>query len=180
MLQVVLKIVVALSLAGASTFGWAQVDRCDDYLARHFRKDLKPMYLVYKEPLVNGKKKTFVFLIVKNTGEVDLNSNFANKTMKVSVSPGWNFTAQFGYSVPSGFTRMIQLGQVPNGTFKNCSAKYVQIDTSRTVGQWGCQVFSNDKKMVPVYKRAPGHIPCRYLRIPQPHRPVPRFRPKGK
>jgi len=172
------------ALFSHSGIGLAQ-DECDDYLARHHKQDLKPEYLIYKEPIINGQKRTFLFVVVKSVGQEDVNSNFSDRNFKVRVSPNYDFNAQYSFSVPSGFRRMIQLGEVPNGSFRNCTNRFVHIDLNHKAGQWGCQVFANDKRQVPVYKRAPGYIPCRFVpgRLPsrdirpQPRRPVPGIRP---
>ncbi|MCB0417366.1 MAG: hypothetical protein KDD39_06930 [Bdellovibrionales bacterium] len=135
-------VVTLLSSASA----YADANACDDYIARHYKKDLVPLGITYWNKEWMGDihfPHQRAIIKVKNTGEVGFTGS-GYKRMKVRVG---NSTEEVQIAMPiaSGALREVTV-ILPPGTLSHCKEEEVAIDTIHNVGQWGCQVWNNDQK----------------------------------
>lgn len=158
----------------------ANPNACDDYLARHYKKDLVVTGLRFQNRQRSGGRVPIryqsVALTVKNTGQVGFplrgsdNNGWRRLNLRVN---GVSRSAYIQMPLASGASTVVRFA-LPAGTLQNCQNASTQIDTNHWVGQWGCAVWNNDDKLIRAYQS--GVIGCRILRPPR--RPVRPIRPK--
>lgn len=172
-----LILLIALSLVAQTNSTFANPNACDDYLARHYKKDLVPQKIHFRNRVHNGRVNIYyqtVTLTVKNTGQVGFplrtSDNNGWRPLQVRLK-GINKTAYIRMPLDSGQSTTVQFA-VPAGTLRNCETTSVQIDTNHAVGQWGCAVWNNDAKLLQVSQS--GVFGCRVVK------PRPRPRPPRK
>lgn len=140
-----MKTLIALAFLGMSQAAIAQdnfPNSCDDYIMRHYKRDLVAQSVSFKEKNVAGAYQQ-VSLVVKNignqtitgTGKVLMHVKINGVTRGLYVSRPW----------ASNETRTLQMA-FPMGTLKACQSASIHIDVNHTVGQFGCQTWNNDKK----------------------------------
>jgi len=131
----------------------ADANSCDDYLARHYRKDLILQSVVFSQQTrlpFHFRPYQAVRLTVKNTGEMDFNSassdsgEFRNVYVKIK---GVEYRTRMRVPLDSGEQTVLNIN-LPLNTLSHCGQALIQIDTRHTAGQWGCQVWNNDTKKV--------------------------------
>ena len=156
-------------LAGftAGSLAHANVDSCDDYLSRHYKKDLKPIGLSFQDRDYMGDiyfPHQAVTVRVRNVGQEPMpgsQSEFARMRVRVA---GISRNVQIRRGLPSMQDTYIKFS-LPPGTLHHCDNHPVWLDTARNVGQWGCRVFGNDNRSLKAV-RYPGF--CRYIPFPRP------------
>jgi hypothetical protein len=146
-------LLASLALAALPVQGLAQDDACDDYVARHYRKDLVLEAMQVTEVARAGDFGPFqdVLLTVRNAGDVELDATVPCDdprgcfvTTKAIAAKIGSATAHswMPASIPQGGTAQIFF-RLNAGTLRKCS-QTVTLDVQRSAGQWGCNVFSND------------------------------------
>ena len=137
----------------------ADVDDCDDYLMRHYRRDLKPVAVIFSNKKYSPVPMTDLKLKVKNVGEVAIGSDTEPKSIKVDFGAGIVRTGSYSGKIQPGASRVINMGHSGQGIFSHCQKRTIQMDITRTAGQWGCQCFANDTEQVTFYKN-PSRVLC--------------------
>jgi hypothetical protein len=165
-----IRLSVSLSLMMAVGIGVARADAdsCDDYVARHYRRDLRPTHLAMRD--LGGQQE--IRLTVRNGGEESVDVGILDVqlgALGISNKP----TGPLGSQAERVYTFKVSAGR-----FSRCQKVRVALDTSRTAGQWGCAVFGNDVLELPV--EVDGTISCSaIIRVPvdrpRPHFPPHRF-----
>ncbi len=149
----------------------ANPNACDDYINRHYKKDLVAQALQFQNQKTRaGRVYQDVKITLKNQGQVDMNalsSETSNRrTMKVRIN-GIQRNLSFSIPFDSGTTQVVTL-RMPARTLSHCKDAEVAIDLDHTAGQWGCQVWNNDVKQIKAY------IPRKICpRFPLPRLPLP-------
>lgn len=140
--------VLFVSLCASSAFG--NSNACDDYLMRHYRKNLKPISITYQNKDYMGDiyfPHQAVSLKVKSMGEVAFPATASGfKPISVKVGSQSQGT-QVPVPIPSGTEKFIKFNLAPN-TLKHCQNATVTIDTLHNVGQWGCLVWNDDSSVL--------------------------------
>lgn len=154
----------------------ANPNACDDYLNRHYKKDLRVTKLEFFPKTHMGDiafPHQRVKLTLKNTGEVDMNSLAGDsngyRNLKVKVR-GYTRTVRISIPFDSGETNIVYT-TIPRNAMVNCRSYEVEIDLDHKVGQWGCQVWNNDKK---TFKATIPGVRCPLVRRPLPRPRIPR------
>lgn len=141
-----LLVLFSLAPAGAS----ANPNACDDYLSRHYRKDLRSFVVTYQNRKYMGDiyyPHQAAWIRVRNTGEVGFPASatgFNPITVNLNSSV---VSTRIQVPIASGAEKVISVNLPPN-TLKHCQKAPVIIDTLHNVGQWGCQVWNNDSSLL--------------------------------
>jgi hypothetical protein len=146
--------ILALLLLGSFLGGRplsADVDDCNDYLTRHYRRDLKPISVSFRRLAWSVLPVTALRVTVKNVGEVAVGERGVPRAIRVRLG-ALVMKGSFSGTIEPGATRAIDLGVSKMGRFSHCGARTVRIDTTRTAGQWGCNCFTNDEAVVRTYE----------------------------
>ena len=154
----------------------ANPNACDDYLNRHYKKDLVPKSISFTEVKDPLRRRTYqkVKLTLKNQGQVDMNAISTDsgnrRSMKIKIN-GIERTVSFNIPFDSGQTQVVKFS-LGKGVLKHCADANVAIDIGHTAGQWGCQVWNNDQKKI---KALIPRTACPRFSFPRPTLPRPRF-----
>ena len=131
----------------------ANPNACDDYIARHYKKDLKLMRLFYQNRTHMGDIRfphQRVSLQVKNIGQVDFTGSTPYRRMTLKIK-GIQTVAQIKMPLKSGESTTVVTTLRPK-TLKHCQKTSVVLDVRHDIGQWGCQVWNNDKSIVTAFQ----------------------------
>lgn len=169
-----MKFLILFLLFTSNAF--ADANSCEDYLNRHYKKDLRVTKLEFTNKTHMGDiayPHQKVKLTLKNSGQVDMNSLSTDsngyRNLKVRVK-GYNRTIRFKIPLDSGESNIVYT-TIPKNSMVNCRNYEVEIDMDHKAGQWGCQVWNNDKKTLNA--RIPG-VRCPLIRRPLPTPRIPR------
>ena len=151
--EVEMKIKFLLLMLVLTSSAHANPNACDDYLSRHYKKDLVLQSANFTNRTLMGDfyfPHQRVVLSIKNSGEVNLNSLptddgvYRNIWIKIR---GVERKARIKMPIISGQIAKAYL-TLPGRALRPCRRETITIDTKHTVGQWGCQVWNNDIKTV--------------------------------
>lgn len=151
-----MKTLCLLTVLAATGQAFANVDSCDDYISRHYRKDLMPVHIQFQEKNLMGDiytEHTAIKLFIKNVGEVNMSKS------KIPMRVRINGRLMKGYlygGVASGHWKVLNVITKGHNFLRHCRKAKVQIDLGRQAGQWGCAVFDNDSKYVNVWEANKG------------------------
>jgi hypothetical protein len=144
---------------------FADVNDCDDYLLRHYRKDLVLTKISFVNKTHMGDinfPHQQIKLFIKNKGEIDFNSiptdNGQWRDLYVRIN-GILEKTRFKIPLDSDQSTIVYTNLKPS-SLKRCSKTTVQIDVGHTAKQWGCQVWNNDTKTLPAHE---GNNLCRFI-----------------
>lgn len=175
----------------------AQDDSCDDYLSRHFRQDLTPLNEVYDGfPRLPAMRQEFALKVspssvypghlqasfwVKSVGEqpvregrnpvvVKVNEYIVRATVDTSAVAGSGpLGSTTGVGPQSGQRAQVVMTLPAAMKLNDCDRVQVHFDSSRSFGQWGCAIYSNDSKTLFVHTRK-SSASCLNPRLPVPPR----------
>jgi hypothetical protein len=135
---------------------FAGVNDCDDYLQRHYKKDLVVKKLSFSNRTIMGDIQfphQVLKLTIRNQGQEDFTLNATSynwRSMKIKVN-GVKRRVQFRLPLYSASETTVY-ATLPPRTLTNCKSSTVQIDLEHTAGQWGCQVWNNDSKTMKAFE----------------------------
>lgn len=139
-----MKLFFCLILLSISQVVFADANSCDDYLSRHYRRNLIPTSISFHNRNISEPYQE-VKLSIKNVGEVAF-SEPGLKWMKVKIKNNIR-SIQVPMPIGVGQTIILSIAVDPN-LLRNCERVPVTIDLDHTVGQWGCQVWNDDSKIL--------------------------------
>lgn len=142
----------------------ANPNACDDYLARHYKKDL----VIKSAQFFNRQYMGDIYyphqvikLKIKNQGQVDFNSSSSDDGMWRDLYvklKGKEYKTRFKIPLDSSQETTVYFNVRPK-TVAHCGDYLFEVDTKHTAHQWGCQVWNNDSKTVKTHQQ--GKF-CRY------------------
>lgn len=160
-----MKHLLVLASLGMAMAAVAAPDSCDDYVSRHYKKDLTPVLAKVSNVARSGDLSAYQALEVrvKNIGSETIEDNSApgslisrTRAIKISVLRTVKIAGRDRRlrSTFQGFMRApLRAGEettvtvtMPQDLLRHCQKVDIQIDSERTAGQWGCAVFGNDTR----------------------------------
>lgn len=171
---------LALLIIGSMTGKVARADAnaCDDYLARHYKTDFKPIGLSFQSREYMGDIRMphqIAWIRLKSVGEMDFSATPSGyRDIRASVKYN-EYATRVNVPAPSGSERVISV-ILPPGTLRHCEKARVEIDLTHSVGQWGCQVWNNDVKMLRARESNKSFLSC-YQIVRPPIGPIVPIRP---